>query len=675
MADSERPVLQQGLDSDEFDCQPVVMRRKLIVATVLLVALLVAPVQATLAQDRPEQNLPDPLPAPDRLSEGQVYAKEPYGENAAWLRHMSCLTTSDGSTYFSLPTGASPVSKTHSLVGDGRELLREEYDYVINPNDPSMTEVRTRQYRYGEFAYEWVDQVPSIRLEVRPTPRNWRGVPEIAWPDPGAVQVTSDPARLNVSGCSEKVGFEKSVPFFARIFRTHQWNKWYLDTGRYATHSWQYSCEWDSSQRLVTDLLAFQSSEPETVFCLPANVSLTHRLDLSYRSGVSGEVTSLSMATAPVTTPSCEFVDVNEEPPSWAAAFTAGIDSDNKVTYVFVGNFAHDERALEWLSAGEDSTTVALIPVGIWPGKVRPGMGFYYDPEVNNFTPDRIAGQEVSIWDIYRWYLPNCWHLAPEGEPDPDVGFEIDPESDGMCSSRNLTVVLDQTGNCDASLVRSPQDGTDAGQALPANVGGTTTPGQPSTSVRLAAHNPQRCGHKRHPFSDVPKGSFFEVPANCLAERDVVRGSAGSLIAARPISRSEVALMLHRTAGRPSFTTECEPEDLGRLSGHLRESVCWLRGTAISNSATFRPQSQLTRAEMAALIWRLAGEPAAPAICGFRDQSRIPQWAREATCFLKENGITTEQTFNPQGLVTRAQMTAFIYRYGLYRGTWLGPNG
>jgi hypothetical protein len=79
----------------------------------------------------------------------------------------------------------------------------------------------------------------------------------------------------------------------------------------------------------------------------------------------------------------------------------------------------------------------------------------------------------------------------------------------------------------------------------------------------------------------------------------------------------------------------------------------------------------VTRAEMAAFLWRFSGAPRTTSSCGFRDQAQIPSWARSATCWLRANGITTNNPFRPSDLVTRAEMSAFLYRTGGVQGLWV----
>ena len=79
--------------------------------------------------------------------------------------------------------------------------------------------------------------------------------------------------------------------------------------------------------------------------------------------------------------------------------------------------------------------------------------------------------------------------------------------------------------------------------------------------------------------------------------------------------------------------------------------------------SSFSPADVVTRAQMATFLWRMEGSLSAP-VSGFADVPRGSYFAR-AVDWLLERGITTgtsSTTFSPNQAVTRAQMAAFLYR-------------
>ena len=97
--------------------------------------------------------------------------------------------------------------------------------------------------------------------------------------------------------------------------------------------------------------------------------------------------------------------------------------------------------------------------------------------------------------------------------------------------------------------------------------------------------------------------------------------------------------------------------------------ICWLASTGVTtgtSATTFSPTANVTRQQMAAFLYRAAGQPAysPPAKPSFSDvpaNSQYFLWIE----WLKTTGITTgtsPTTFSPTATVTRQQMAAFLYR-------------
>ena len=79
----------------------------------------------------------------------------------------------------------------------------------------------------------------------------------------------------------------------------------------------------------------------------------------------------------------------------------------------------------------------------------------------------------------------------------------------------------------------------------------------------------------------------------------------------------------------------------------------------------FDPNGTMTRAMLVTVLWRLAGEPEADSASSFSDVSRRA-WYADAVAWANENGIVTginEATFAPDQNITREQMAVILYRY------------
>ncbi len=129
-----------------------------------------------------------------------------------------------------------------------------------------------------------------------------------------------------------------------------------------------------------------------------------------------------------------------------------------------------------------------------------------------------------------------------------------------------------------------------------------------------------------------------------------------------PVTRSQMAAFLWRAAGSPPAATSCGFSDAAAIPDYARKGACWLKVTGITANNPYAPGDVVTRAQMAAFLWRAAGSPPAATSCGFTDAAVIPVYARQGACWLKATGVTANNPYAPGDVVTRAQMAAFLNR-------------
>jgi streptogramin lyase len=97
------------------------------------------------------------------------------------------------------------------------------------------------------------------------------------------------------------------------------------------------------------------------------------------------------------------------------------------------------------------------------------------------------------------------------------------------------------------------------------------------------------------------------------------------------------------------------------------DEIDWMAGEGTTtgfNGGIYKPNASVTRASMSAFMYRLAGEPPASPSTGFSDVPTTSPFATEIAWLVAEQ-ITSgfpDGTFRPGGVVTRAAMSAFMYR-------------
>ena len=88
-----------------------------------------------------------------------------------------------------------------------------------------------------------------------------------------------------------------------------------------------------------------------------------------------------------------------------------------------------------------------------------------------------------------------------------------------------------------------------------------------------------------------------------------------------------------------------------------------------TSDTTFSPNTSMTRAMLVTVLYRLEGQPAVNGRSGFSDV-QYNGYYEDAVTWAADNGIvngTSTTTFSPNANVTREQMAAILYRYAQYK--------
>ncbi|MEM8705915.1 MAG: S-layer homology domain-containing protein, partial [Actinomycetota bacterium] len=168
-------------------------------------------------------------------------------------------------------------------------------------------------------------------------------------------------------------------------------------------------------------------------------------------------------------------------------------------------------------------------------------------------------------------------------------------------------------------------------------------------------------------FDDVPDGQWYSDAVAWMADTGITTGtSATTFSPGDPVSRAQMAAFIERY-----LQTEGDPgaHGFGDVpSGSYYDGAVSLlvdRGITTGTSATtYSPQDRVTRAQMAAFLWRLAGQPE-PTVANPFDDVADGTWYTDAVRWLVGEGITTgtsDTTYSPFDDVTRAQMATFLWR-------------
>jgi lysophospholipase L1-like esterase len=174
------------------------------------------------------------------------------------------------------------------------------------------------------------------------------------------------------------------------------------------------------------------------------------------------------------------------------------------------------------------------------------------------------------------------------------------------------------------------------------------------------------------PFADVT-APWAIAPTRWLLANDITTGvgnPADNLFGpSGQVTRAQMAAFLWRLAAKPEppanwptcFTDVVVPNP--DRPPFFAKGACWLKEQGITTNNAYNPAGNVTRGQMAAFLWRLAGRPDAPASCGLLDAPTNIDF-RTGACWLKANNLTSATTqFNFADPVTRAQMAKFLYDF------------
>ena len=129
-----------------------------------------------------------------------------------------------------------------------------------------------------------------------------------------------------------------------------------------------------------------------------------------------------------------------------------------------------------------------------------------------------------------------------------------------------------------------------------------------------------------------------------------------------------IVTVLYRAAGEPAVEATASFADVA-ADAYYYNAVLWAQANGIVNGyddTTFAPNDNITREQLAAILWRYAGSPSSAYELSFADASDISSYAVEAFAWAVENGIMSgvdATTIAPKALATRAQFAKMLNVY------------
>lgn len=170
-------------------------------------------------------------------------------------------------------------------------------------------------------------------------------------------------------------------------------------------------------------------------------------------------------------------------------------------------------------------------------------------------------------------------------------------------------------------------------------------------------------------FSDVPQTSWFADAVRYVTGKSLMNGESTTAFSPNEnMSRAMLATVLYRISGE---TAEAD-SSFGDVSAsaYYAAAVNWASSKGIVNgkdSGMFSPDLSITREQLAAMLYRYAGEPSVSAdLSAYTDAVSISPYAEKAVEWCVAKGILSGKSATrlaPQDTATRAECAAMLQRF------------
>ena len=176
-------------------------------------------------------------------------------------------------------------------------------------------------------------------------------------------------------------------------------------------------------------------------------------------------------------------------------------------------------------------------------------------------------------------------------------------------------------------------------------------------------------------FADVDADAWYAGAVEYVRDHGIMNGTGTTIF--NPdgtTTRGQIAAILYRASGSPEVSGGTAFTDVADTA-YYADAVRWASAHGIVTGygdGTFRPNHPITRQQLAAILWRYAGSPAAEGGADYADETSIASYAATAVDWARDTGIISGRDgnrFDPDGRATRAQAAVILTRYD----TWEPP--
>ena len=170
-------------------------------------------------------------------------------------------------------------------------------------------------------------------------------------------------------------------------------------------------------------------------------------------------------------------------------------------------------------------------------------------------------------------------------------------------------------------------------------------------------------------FSDVAANAWYADAVEYVRNNGLMSGTSSTTFAPdATMTRAMLSVVLYRLSGSPAVSGSDSFTDTADGTWYS-DAVLWASQRGIIGgygNGLFGTNDPVTREQIATILWRYAGSPAANAGQDFADEASIASYAAAAVDWARANGVmngTDGNRFAPKSNATRAQVATLLMNY------------
>ena len=170
-------------------------------------------------------------------------------------------------------------------------------------------------------------------------------------------------------------------------------------------------------------------------------------------------------------------------------------------------------------------------------------------------------------------------------------------------------------------------------------------------------------------FADVPDNAPYAEAVAYVRERGIMNGTTETTFnPSGTVTRGQLAAILYRMSGNPAVENAVFFNDV-TAETYYADASAWAAANGYVNGyedGSFRGGNPVTRQQTTAILWRMAGSPDSGAAAGFSDRDAVSGYARTAVDWAYEQGIVSAsdgEIFAPNAPAERSRMAVMLMRY------------